>query len=327
MMGPRVSIVIRCYNEEQHIGRLLSGIMQQTLQDREIILVDSGSTDATLSIASRYPVQVVCIDPQEFSFGRSLNRGCQTARGEYIVIASAHTYPVYNDWLEQMVARFTDPQVALVYGKQRGPEDAKYAEQQVFVRWYPEQSNHRQTHPFCNNGNAAIRRALWEQVPYDEDLTGLEDLGWAHRIVGLGYHLAYAAEGEVIHVHSETWRQVYNRYRREALAFKRIFPQEQFHFRDFLRLFFTNVFSDYYHAWHDRVLHQHWLDIPAFRLMQFWGTYQGYAYRGPVTGPLRETFYYPRGLARPANQVDQTRNRRLVNYTQSVEEKSVGKVH
>ncbi|NEO00616.1 MAG: glycosyltransferase, partial [Moorea sp. SIO3I7] len=48
---PEISIIIRCYNEEEHIGRLLSGIMQQTIQDVEIIVVDSGSTDATPSIA------------------------------------------------------------------------------------------------------------------------------------------------------------------------------------------------------------------------------------------------------------------------------------
>ena len=44
------SIVIRAYNEEKHIGRLLEGIKQQTLKDVEIILVDSGSTDRTLAI-------------------------------------------------------------------------------------------------------------------------------------------------------------------------------------------------------------------------------------------------------------------------------------
>ena len=37
------SIVIRAYNEEQHIGRLLTGISRQTLQNVEIILVDSGT--------------------------------------------------------------------------------------------------------------------------------------------------------------------------------------------------------------------------------------------------------------------------------------------
>jgi rhamnosyltransferase len=55
----KVSIVIRSYNEEEHIGRLLSGITRQTIKDLEIIIVDSGSTDATLSIASRYPERIL----------------------------------------------------------------------------------------------------------------------------------------------------------------------------------------------------------------------------------------------------------------------------
>ena len=45
------SIVIRAYNEQNHIGRLLEGIRHQTLKDVEVILVDSGSTDATVEIA------------------------------------------------------------------------------------------------------------------------------------------------------------------------------------------------------------------------------------------------------------------------------------
>ena len=86
---PVVSVIIRCCNEEQHIGRLLSGILEQSLQDVEIILVDSGSTDATLAIASRYPVQICHIARAEFSFGRSPNVGCAAARGQFLVLASA----------------------------------------------------------------------------------------------------------------------------------------------------------------------------------------------------------------------------------------------
>jgi glycosyltransferase involved in cell wall biosynthesis len=325
-MVPRVSVIIRCFNEEEHIGRLLSGILQQSVTDVEIILVDSGSTDATLAIANRYPVKVVSIRPQEFSFGRSLNVGCRAAAADVIAICSAHTYPVYTDWLEQLLAPFADPQVALAYGKQRGHEQAKYAEQQVFAHWFPNQSNWFQTHPFCNNANAAIRRSLWQQWPYNEELTGLEDLDWAHQIIAQGYRLAYVAEAEVVHVHSETWRQVYNRYRREAIAFKRVFPQEKFYLWDFVRLFVTNVFSDYYHALRDGVLHRHVWPIPLFRLMQFWGTYRGYAHRGPITGPLRQTFYYPRALARPVTQMDAARRGRAIDYNQSAQEKSVGQV-
>ena len=51
------SIVIRALNEQLHIGKLLYGIQQQTKLPDEIILVDSGSTDDTLLIASSYEVQ------------------------------------------------------------------------------------------------------------------------------------------------------------------------------------------------------------------------------------------------------------------------------
>lgn len=288
-----ISIVVRCYNEEQHIGRLLSGIMEQTVRDVEIIVVDSGSTDATLSIASRYPVKVLAIRPEEFSFGRSLNTGCREASGEFIIIASAHVYPVYKDWLANLLEPFADPQVALAYGKQRGSQRTQYSEQRVFAQWFPEQSNRHQKHPFCNNANASIRRASWEQLSYNEELTGLEDLDWANRAIALGYHIAYVAEAEVVHVHDETPQQTYNRYRREAIAFKGIFPQERFHFWDFVRLWMANVFGDYRHALRDGMLGRELLRIPRFRLMQFWGTYRGYAQHEPVSQQLRRTFYYP----------------------------------
>ena len=107
------SLIIRACNEEKHIARLLDGISQQTEKDYEIILADSGSTDRTLEIASHYPVHVVHIQPEEFTFGYSLNRGVKQSRGELIVIASAHVFPVYPDWFERLLAPFNDPQVAL----------------------------------------------------------------------------------------------------------------------------------------------------------------------------------------------------------------------
>ena len=91
---PRCSLVIRAYNEAKHLGRLLDGIQQQTIQEVEVILVDSGSTDGTLEIAAQYPLQVQRISAQEFTFGRSLNRGIAAASSEWVVIASAHVYPV-----------------------------------------------------------------------------------------------------------------------------------------------------------------------------------------------------------------------------------------
>jgi cellulose synthase/poly-beta-1,6-N-acetylglucosamine synthase-like glycosyltransferase len=68
-------LVVRAFNEERHIERLLEGVRHQTVRDVEVILVDSGSTDATAAIAAQYRAKVVHIPPAEFTFGRSLNRG------------------------------------------------------------------------------------------------------------------------------------------------------------------------------------------------------------------------------------------------------------
>jgi len=311
---PRCSVVIRCRNEELHIGRLLTGIVRQTMKDVEIIIVDSGSSDATLSIASRYPVTILHIQPEEFSFGRSLNMGCQAATAEFVAFASAHAYPIYKDWLERLLAPLTDPRVALVYGKQRGNETTKYSERRIFDKWFPNESRLQQDHPFCNNANAVIRRALWEQLPFDETLTGLEDLDWAKRAMESGLLVAYAADAEIVHVHDEAYRQIYNRYRREAIAMKRIFPQERFSLGDFIRLFAVNVVSDCRHALPDGVLRRSLGSIFRFRLLQLWGTYRGYAQRSPVTDKLRQTFYYPDAWSRTSSETTELESKRRIEY-------------
>lgn len=304
-MAPVCSIVIRAYNEEKHIGRLLTGITQQTVKDVQIILVDSGSTDATVAIASRYPVEVVHIRPQDFTFGRSLNMGIAAAQAELVVMASAHVYPVYPDWLERLLAPFADAQVALAYGKQRGMETTKFSEHRIFAHWFPEYSQARQTHPFCNNANSAIRRSLWQQHAYNESLPALEDLAWARWAFDQGYAISYTAEAEIIHVHNETWKGVYNRYRRESMAFKQIYPQETFGLRDLLRAITENVSSDLRYARSQGVAGKVWGEVLRFRWLQFYGTYQGYHQSGPLTWQLKQAFYYPRADQQAADEPPQ----------------------
>lgn len=307
------SIVIRAYNEGVHIGRLLEGIRHQTIKDVEIILVDSGSTDGTVPVAESFGAKVVRIRPDEFTFGRSLNFGIKSATCELIVIASAHVYPVYPDWLETLLRPFEDGQVALTYGKQRGPEFAKFSEQQIFHRWYPDVSKPKQETAFCNNANAAIRRSLWEKNNYDETLTGLEDLAWAKWAKEQGYSIAYIAEAEIIHVHNETPHGVYNRYRREAMALRRIYPEAHFNFYDFLRLTVANIFSDLWHAARERVLLKNLPSIFWFRTMQFHGTWMGHRETSLVTPQLRETFYYARERKR---KEDEKRDVEPIKYNQ-----------
>jgi rhamnosyltransferase len=305
------SIVIRAYNEAEHIGRLLEGIARQTVRDAEVIVVDSGSTDSTVQIAEECGARVVHIAADEFSFGRSLNLGLQAAKQEYAVIASAHVYPVYPDWLECLLRPLEDAEVAISYGKQRGDDTSEFSERQVFRQWFPDYDERRQPSPFCNNANAAVRRSLWEAHPYDETLTGLEDVAWAKWAQGHGYHVSYVAHAEVIHVHNETARGVYERYRREAMAFKCIFPEAHFSAYDFVRLATSNAVSDLLHAVREPHVSSRVASIAWFRLFQFWGTYRGYRNSGPVTQQLRQTFYYPR---RGSTVEDSKRNVEPIRY-------------
>jgi hypothetical protein len=155
-------------------------------------------------------------------------------------------------------------------------------------------SKPRQATAFCNNANAAVRKSLWQQNRYDETLTGLEDLAWGKWAKEQGYDIAYVAEAEIIHVHNETPDGVFNRYRREAMAFKKIYPEAHFSTYDFVRLTTMNILSDLWHAARGRVLWKNISSISQFRFMQFHGTRLGYRESGLLTPQLRETFYYAR---------------------------------
>lgn len=293
-MSPVCSIIIRAFNEEKHITRLLDGIRHQTIEDVQIILVDSGSSDRTVEIANTYGVQVVTIQPQDFTFGRSLNLGISHASADYVVFASAHVYPVYPDWLERLLEPFENDKVAISYGKQRGMETTQFSEHQIFKHWFPDVSTNNQSHPFCNNANAAIRKKLWDQNAYNETLPGLEDLAWARWAHEQGYRIAYVAEAEIIHVHNESWHGISNRYRREGMAFKMIYPQERFEIPDLIKAFFSNVKNDLQIAKRDKIIKKVWKSVLGFRWNQFYGTYLGYRQSGPLTWQLKQTFYYPR---------------------------------
>lgn len=313
MKKPDCSIIIRAYNEEKHIGRLMQGILEQSVREVQIILVDSGSTDKTREIAARYPVDIVEIQPQDFTFGRSLNRGISKAESDLIVMASAHVYPVYPDWLETLLEPFADPKTGLTYGKQRGAETTHFSENQIFHHWYPDESVRNQRTPFCNNANSAIRRELWEQHAYDESLPGLEDLEWGKWVQEQGYNISYCSDAEVIHVHNESLAGIYNRYKREAMAFKHIYPHETFRKRDLVRLFTQNVKSDWGEALRQGVFTKNWFKIVGFRWRQFYGTYRGYQQSGPLTWQLKKAFYYPGG-AKNIVKVPQRRNVEPIQY-------------
>ncbi len=318
---PLCTIVIRAFNEEKHIGKLFAGIQQQSYPNKEIVLVDSGSTDSTLEIAKKYPVKVVGIGSDQFSFGRSLNLGIKAAAGEFIVIISAHCYPVYPDWLVQLLNPFEDHQVAVSYGKQRGAKSNHYSEHQFFNTYFPDISQPYQGQPYTHNANAAIRKSLWEQHPYDEELTGLEDLAWSSWAKEQGLRIAYVSEAEIVHIHQETFRQVHNRYKREAIAMKQILPESQFTLRNMFGMILRTSLSDLSQAYREKVVCKEILNIIRFRLVQYLGTWQGYCFSGKIDQQLHRRFYYPPGAL--TEKISESRAVEPIRYQAETDEEGI----
>jgi len=298
------SIIIRTYNEERHIGKLLDGIEKQILEpgiNVEVIVVDSGSTDSTVYIAMRMGAKVIKIEKNNFSFGKALNIGCKNSNGEVLIFASAHVYPVYNNWVSILLNQFKNKDVAIAYGRQIGNEKTHFSEHQIFSKWFPSISDFDQNHPFCNNANCAIRKSVWENQPYDELITGLEDLDWANKIKAKGYKIVYLSDAMIVHIHEESYFKIKNRYEREAIAFKKIYPTAKFNKWNFINLFLSNVVFDLYYAVKKRVIFQQAINITLFRFMQFYGTYIGYNKNGIIDTNLKNKFYYPNSINNKVN--------------------------
>ncbi len=290
------SIVIRTFNEAQHLSDLLQMItaQKQRKTEYETVIVDSGSTDNTLAIAENFNARIVSINKDEFTFGRSLNYGCKMARGDYLVFVSGHCIPKNDDWLEQLLMPLRNNDIAYSYGRQIGKGESRYSECQLFRKYFPEVSLIPQKGFFCNNANAALKKEVWRKHSFNEELTGLEDMDLGRRLVNAGYGLAYVAEAPVYHLHDESWHKVRMRFQREAVALRHIMPEVHVLLADFFRFYTSAVLMDAGAALKEGVFWKRIREIVLFRLMQYWGSYRGNHEHRKLSERLREAYFYPK---------------------------------
>lgn len=290
-----ISIVIRTYNEERHLADVLAAIAGQRCDTPwEVVLVDSGSTDSTVEIARQHGCRIVTIAKESFTFGRSLNVGCEAAQGDVLVFLSGHCIPTDAHWLARLVAPVQAGTVVYSYGRQVGGATSRFSECQIFLKYYPETSAVPQAGFFCNNANAALDRNTWAQFRFDERLTGLEDMALAKALVAAGGKVGYVADAVVTHLHDESWRTVKNRFEREAIALQAIMPQVHVTFGDFIRYFTSAVLIDLGAALQEKRVHRKAAEIAAYRFMQFLGSYRGNNEHRKLSREMKDRYFYPK---------------------------------
>lgn len=83
-----VSVIVPVYNRAKLVGKTLDSILEQTYPDVEIVVVNDGSTDDSLSVLedykSKFPERIILVDQQNTGQVRARNNGIQKARGEFI---------------------------------------------------------------------------------------------------------------------------------------------------------------------------------------------------------------------------------------------------
>ena len=204
-----VGIVIRTLNESELIGRCLETLhSQRGAHELDVVVVDSGSTDATVEIARSHGARIVDLPAKDFDYSRALNVGIEAVRGDLVVSLSAHAIPLDDGWLGTMLAPFDDGRVAGVSSRQVPWPGAPW--QEVHRLRYQFGTERRVYSRDSGNGivfsNAAsvLRRGVWEDFPFT--LPAAEDLDWAQRVIASGWLVVYEPGAAVYHSHDESPR-------------------------------------------------------------------------------------------------------------------------
>jgi rhamnosyltransferase len=216
------SISILTKNEGPNIGPCLEAVFSQKGVGKfEVLLVDSGSTDATLEIASRFPIRIEQIRPEEFHHARTRNFAANLGTGTIIVNLSGDAIPASDFWLKELLANFSDPDVGAVYGRQLPKPGSPMERHDTYDRIYGDQRivkdsahGNRMGYRFYHfsDVNSALRRSMWEKIPYPEDFKTFEDLAIAKRILDTGWKIVYEPEAPVFHSHHYNAKQLVKRY-------------------------------------------------------------------------------------------------------------------
>lgn len=196
-----ISIVVRTKNERPWIGRCLQSLTLQRGCRSEIIVVDNESTDGTLDVVRQFDCRVMNISQSDYTHGKALNLGIAVSRGNLVAILSGHCIAVTDRWLLRLADSFRDPLVAGVYGRQEPlPESSDLDKRDLWTTFGLDRRVQIRDW-FFHNANSMISRAVWEQVPFNETIDGVEDRDWAKRVQELGYRIVYEPSASAFHFH------------------------------------------------------------------------------------------------------------------------------
>lgn len=127
----KISVIIPFYNVEKYISRCLKSVLNQSLKETEIILINDGSTDSTREIVQTFAnsdlrIKIIDINERQGQ-GYARNRGIEAAKGEYIVFVDSDDF-IENNMLELLYksAKTNDTDITMCAADEYDNTDGKY---------------------------------------------------------------------------------------------------------------------------------------------------------------------------------------------------------
>lgn len=202
MKLPLVSYVIITMNRQEELAGCLSNLYEQNYHQKQIVVVDNGSTDDTVNmIREQFPeVYLVALNANQGVAG-GRNRGVEAAKGEICIFIDDDARMIDPQATKKTVAYFqADPELAcvafLIRNAFTGIEDYKAIpriDKRLIKEDYP-------CSYFCGAGFALRRQVFidlgmfWEKLIY-----GGEELDFSYRLLDQGYRLIHSVSIEVAH--------------------------------------------------------------------------------------------------------------------------------
>lgn len=220
----RVSVLMPVRNEERSVAGAIRSVLEQTLQDVEVLVIDGQSDDATVTIVS----ELASTDPRvrllhnpDRTIPHALNIGLRAARAPYVARVDAHA-SVSVDYLERGVTELdANPDVASVGGRRIGVGEGPTGHAVAAALSSPFGVGNSVNHyggeaQDTDHASFAVSRAdvLRSIDGWDESLLVNEDVDLDHRIGLAGFRIRYDPQME-IHWHvRRTVRDLGRQYRR-----------------------------------------------------------------------------------------------------------------
>jgi GT2 family glycosyltransferase len=210
-------VIVPVYNGAATIASCVESLLAQTINAHvvEIIAVDDGSRDATLSILSQYKDVRVVRQVKNMGPAAARNQGARKATGEIILFTDADCVPG-EDWVQEMASSFEgDSAIAGVKGVYRTKQrdlTARFVQLEFEFKY--ERMKQRETIAFIDTYSAGYRRDVFlESGGFDTGfpMASTEDIELSFRLASKGHRLVFNPRAYVYHQHPVSWIQYMKR--------------------------------------------------------------------------------------------------------------------